>query len=146
MARMAARSAARFPCGRRVSASARQLCTRERAGSSVKLGPMISAISIPAVTAPRRRGIKVKWRWLLAALSAVLLDLPFPIAGPLPLWRSVFAWVALVPLIYAVLSGASWFGVASSVDQAKEKKAGTPSVARSFLLGYLCGVIWYVLN
>jgi apolipoprotein N-acyltransferase len=38
-----------------------------------------------------------------AALTAVLLDLPFPLAGPLPVWRTVFAWFALAPLIWGVL-------------------------------------------
>ena len=37
-------------------------------------------------------------------LSAGLLELPFPLAGPLPPWRSVFAWFGLVPLLWAILS------------------------------------------
>ena len=45
------------------------------------------------------------WRaWAAAGLSAGLLELPFPFAGPMPPWRSVFAWFALVPLLWAVLS------------------------------------------
>src|SRR6201999_1479298 len=41
----------------------------------------------------------------LGFLSAFLLNLPFPIAGPLPPWRASFGWIALVPLLYAILSG-----------------------------------------
>ncbi len=73
------------------------------------------------------------WRlWAAAVLSAALLELPFPLAGPLPAWRTVFAWFGLVPLLCAVLSAAV---------------AGRPhSLRRSFLLGYLCGFLWYMGN
>ena len=40
---------------------------------------------------------------MLALLSGFLLNLPFPIAGPLPPWRAAFAWIALVPLMYTLL-------------------------------------------
>lgn len=69
---------------------------------------------------------------LLALLSAFLLDLCFPVAGPLPPWRAVFAWFALVPLLYALLSP-------GNVNSRRP-------VWRGALLGYLCGVLWYVLN
>ena len=69
---------------------------------------------------------------LLALLSAVLLDLPFPIAGPLPPWRAIFAWIALVPLLWAVL--------------APEAVGSRRYIWRSALLAYVCGVAWYVLN
>jgi len=69
---------------------------------------------------------------LLGLLSAVLLDLPFPIAGPMPPWRAVFSWIALVPLLYGLLSESSF---------------NTPRyLRRSALAGYACGVLWYVLN
>ena len=42
--------------------------------------------------------------WGAAVLSAVLLELPLPIAGPMPPWRSIFAWFGLVPLLWALLS------------------------------------------
>jgi apolipoprotein N-acyltransferase len=73
------------------------------------------------------------WKlWAAAALSAGLLELPFPLAGPLPLWRTVFAWFGLAPLLVAVLSAASIKG---------------PRPLRSgFLLGYLCGFLWYLGN
>jgi apolipoprotein N-acyltransferase len=73
------------------------------------------------------------WKlWAAAALSAGLLELPFPLAGPLPVWRAVFAWFALVPLLRALLSPAC-------IDWPHPLRRG-------FLLGYFCGVLWYMGN
>ncbi|MGD0096488.1 MAG: apolipoprotein N-acyltransferase [Terracidiphilus sp.] len=73
------------------------------------------------------------WRlWAAAGLSAGLLELPFPIAGPMPPWRPVFAWFGLVPLLWALLSP-------ECVD-------GPRPLRRAFLLSYLCGVLWYMGN
>jgi apolipoprotein N-acyltransferase len=73
------------------------------------------------------------WKlWAAAVFAAGLLELPFPIAGPLPLWRTVFAWFGLAPLLYAVLS---------QMGTASEKK-----LRRAFLLGYLSGFLWYMGN
>jgi apolipoprotein N-acyltransferase len=73
------------------------------------------------------------WKWWAAAgLSAGLLELPFPFAGPLPPWRSVFAWFGLVPLLWAVLSS-------------QENEAPKP-LRRAFLISYICGVLWYAGN
>jgi apolipoprotein N-acyltransferase len=69
--------------------------------------------------------------WAAAGLSAGLLELPFPLAGPMPPWRSIFAWFSLVPLLWALLSGGS-----------DEKRAPR----RGFLLAYVCGVLWYCGN
>ena len=69
---------------------------------------------------------------VLGLFSAVLLDLPFPIAGPLPPWRAAFSWVALVPLLYALLADRS--------------VAAPRYLRRSAPIGYACGVLWYVLN
>ena len=67
-----------------------------------------------------------------AVLSAALLELPFPIAGPMPPWRSVFAWFGLVPLLWALLSPTT---------------VGHPRpFRRAFLLAYVCGVLWYIGN
>ncbi len=73
------------------------------------------------------------WKpWAAAVLSAGLLELPFPLAGPLPPWRSVFAWFGLVPLLAVILSPAS---------------AGKPHpLRRAFVTAYLCGVLWYMGN
>jgi apolipoprotein N-acyltransferase len=73
------------------------------------------------------------WKlWAAAVLSAGLLELPFPLAGPMPVWRNVFAWFALVPLLWAILSP----GCAD----------GPHPLRRGFLLAYLCGVLWYAGN
>ena len=74
----------------------------------------------------------VRSPWAMGPLSALLLDLPFPIAGPLPVWRSVVAWFALVPLLYAILN--------------EENAARRNYLRRSCLGAYLCGVLWYLLN
>jgi apolipoprotein N-acyltransferase len=73
------------------------------------------------------------WKlWAAAVLSAGLLELPFPLAGPMPVWRSVFAWFGLVPLLWALLSSCT-------VDAPRPLRRG-------FLIGYLCGVLWYMGN
>jgi apolipoprotein N-acyltransferase len=71
------------------------------------------------------------WKlWAAAAVSAALLELPFPLAGPMPAWRAGFAWIGLAPLLWAVLSGGE----------------GPRPLRRAFLLGYLSGVLWYMGN
>ena len=42
--------------------------------------------------------------WLLGIVSAALLLLPFSIIGPVPFWRTFFAWLAFVPLFCGLLS------------------------------------------
>lgn len=69
---------------------------------------------------------------VLALLTAVLLDLCFPLAGPMRAWRGAIAWIALVPLIFAVLR-----------PRAIEQKWYLRNIA---LTGYLSGIVWYVLN
>ena len=77
--------------------------------------------------------LRNSWKlWAASGLSAGLLELPFPLAGPLPPWRSIFAWFALVPLLWAILCCA---------------KSETAKPLRSaFLLAYVCGVLWYAGN
>ncbi len=70
--------------------------------------------------------------WLLVVVSALLQFAIFPIAGPVPGWRAALAWVALVPLLLAVL-GKGWRG-------------GPLRVMQAALLGFLCGVLWYAGN
>jgi apolipoprotein N-acyltransferase len=73
------------------------------------------------------------WKlWAAAALSAALLVLPFPIAGPMPVSRSVFAWFGLAPLLWAILDP----------DSLKKPRP----LRRAFLLAYFCGVLWYSGN
>jgi apolipoprotein N-acyltransferase len=70
--------------------------------------------------------------WAAAGLSAGLLELPFPLAGPMPPWRSVFAWFGLVPLLWALLSN----------PYADERHP----LRRGFGIAYLCGFLWYMGN
>src|ERR1017187_2840763 len=73
------------------------------------------------------------WKlWAAAGLSAGLLELPFPLAGPLPAGRSVFAWFGVVPLLWAVLP--------------PQTAASPRPVRRAFWLAYLCGFLWYMGN
>jgi apolipoprotein N-acyltransferase len=70
--------------------------------------------------------------WALAALSGLLQILPFPIAGPIPLWRTTFAWVAILPLLFALLGD--------------DRRGERFSPWQGALIGYLSGVIWYAGN
>jgi apolipoprotein N-acyltransferase len=72
------------------------------------------------------------WKpWAAAVLSAVLLELPFPLAGPMPPWRSVFAWFGLVPLFWAILTIPGF---------------SRRHPLRAFFIAYLCGFLWYMGN
>ncbi|HEY3988634.1 MAG TPA: apolipoprotein N-acyltransferase [Acidobacteriaceae bacterium] len=66
----------------------------------------------------------------LAALSAVLLNLCFPLAGPLPVWRTIFAWFGAVPLLVALLAS----------------EEGPRPLWRGFFTGWVFGVLWYAIN
>ena len=68
--------------------------------------------------------------WGLAVLSGVLQVLPFPIAGPVPLWRTHLSWVALVPLLWALL----WTRADGGPVRRLEGAA----------LGYASGFFWYM--
>jgi apolipoprotein N-acyltransferase len=73
--------------------------------------------------------------WVRCALSvvcAVLLDLAFPLAGPLPPWRAVVSMVALLPLLIAVLAP-------SALRRRRYLR-------ESALVGYVAGVLWFALN
>ena len=68
----------------------------------------------------------------MAVLSGILQVLPFPIAGPTPLWRTAICWIALLPLLWALLDN---------------NKTGSPlNLRQGALLGYLCGFVWYLGN
>ena len=79
----------------------------------------------------------IPWRLLGAgALTALLLDLPFPLAGPLPMWRTVFAWFALVPL----LAGLSRV----PLDFAERRRRW--QLGWSLGAGWLTGAFWFGAN
>src|ERR1700730_17094016 len=70
--------------------------------------------------------------WAMAVLSGILQILPFPIAGPTPLWRTAFCWIALLPLLWALLG---------------DDTAGKPlRLHQGAALGYVCGFVWYLGN
>jgi len=73
------------------------------------------------------------WKpWTAAVLSAGLLELPFPLAGPLPAWRTIFAWFGLVPLLWTLLS--------------VPRSSPPHPLRRAFFIAYLCGFLWYMGN
>ena len=70
--------------------------------------------------------------WLLVVVSSGLQIMMFPTGGPMPIWRSAIAWIALVPFLLALsLPG---------------KDGRVLSVRNSVTLGYLCGALWYFGN
>jgi apolipoprotein N-acyltransferase len=70
--------------------------------------------------------------WAMAVLSGILQILPFPIAGPTPLWRTAFCWIALLPLFWALLGNT---------------RSNNPlTLPQGAALGYICGFIWYLGN
>ena len=70
--------------------------------------------------------------WALVMLSAVLQLLPFPLAGPVPLWRREVCWFCLVPVLLALL------------DERKQETTLKPLAG--FLLGYVFGFFWFLGN
>jgi apolipoprotein N-acyltransferase len=70
--------------------------------------------------------------WVLAIFSGVLQVLPFPIAGPVPVWRTALCWVALTPLLVA-LTG-------------KNANGEPLRVIEGTALGYCSGFVWYFGN
>jgi len=70
--------------------------------------------------------------WLLVLLSALLQILIFPTGGEVSQLRCAMGWFALVPFFAALLL---------------PDKTGNPlRIAQSALLGYACGVLWYLGN
>src|SRR5437899_1417384 len=70
--------------------------------------------------------------WALALLSGLLQVLPFPIAGPVPLWRTAFCWVAVLPLLTALMG--------------KNRQGNLLTFLQGSVLGYSCGFLWYLGN
>jgi len=70
--------------------------------------------------------------WAMAILSGVLQVLPFPVAGPVPVWRTVLCWIVLAPLLKALTS--------NDAD-------GQPlRILQGAALGYSSGFVWYLGN
>src|SRR5215468_5315851 len=72
--------------------------------------------------------------WLLAIISAVLQALIFPLAN-----LYMAGWVAIAPLLIAILRARN-----PETLQLKGMEKFVPAnVKQGFLLGYLCGILWY---
>jgi apolipoprotein N-acyltransferase len=70
--------------------------------------------------------------WLLGIFSAALLLLPFSIMGPVPFWRTFFAWLAFVPLFCGLLS--------------RRNLVHPKALLRGTLAAYLMGFLWFSGN
>lgn len=70
--------------------------------------------------------------WALAVLSGVLQVLPFPLAGPVPAWRAALCWIALTPLLWALVC--------------HDRRGNPLGVRQSVALAYLSGFVWYLGN
>jgi apolipoprotein N-acyltransferase len=70
--------------------------------------------------------------WLLGIVSAALLLLPFSIVGPVPFWRTFFAWIAFVPLLYGLLS--------------RQNLGRSRAMLRGPFAAYLMGLLWFTGN
>ena len=70
--------------------------------------------------------------WALVFSSALLQIASFPVAGPLPYWRSALAWIAVAPLLAAIFL--------------PDKHGKHSGLRASFVLGYFCGIVWYAGN
>jgi len=76
--------------------------------------------------------LNIARKWALILLSAVLQIAIFPVAGPLPAWRAALCWIALLPMLVALL------------HDAPDRPPLT--VRHAALLGYACGILWYMGN
>ncbi len=93
---------------------------------------MASTVKTPVTNLSQSERFALTRSLLLAIATAVLLDFCFPVAGPMPHWRALIAWVALIPLLWALL---------------RERAVQHPHyLRRAALTGYVCGVVWYILN
>jgi len=72
--------------------------------------------------------------WLLIVVSAILQVVIFPLPG-----LYVFSWLALAPLIVALLRTRA----AGELEVAGLIRLRPASPAQGFLLGYVCGILWF---
>jgi apolipoprotein N-acyltransferase len=72
--------------------------------------------------------------WLMVVLSAVLQVLIFPLPG-----AYVLSWLALAPLIVALLRARP----EGELEIAGSPRLRPASPGQGFLLGYVCGILWY---
>lgn len=70
--------------------------------------------------------------WLVGTACAGLLMLPYSIVGPTPYWRTFFAWISFVPLLWVLL-----------VPENLQRRS---ALLRGALGAYVMGVLWYAGN
>jgi apolipoprotein N-acyltransferase len=73
--------------------------------------------------------------WLLVLLSAALQVLSFPLPG-----LYILSWIALAPLLVAILHAR--YPDTIQLDESQKLVPAGPG--QGFLLGYACGVLWYL--
>jgi apolipoprotein N-acyltransferase len=73
--------------------------------------------------------------WLLALLSAALQILSFPLPG-----LYVLSWLALAPLVVSILRART----PETIQLDESQKLMPASPWQGFLLGYACGIVWYI--
>lgn len=73
--------------------------------------------------------------WRLVLLSAVLQILIFPLPR-----LDFLCWIALAPLLVALLRTSSPLSIQLNASQ----KLNPATPAQGFLLGYVCGILWYL--
>jgi apolipoprotein N-acyltransferase len=76
-----------------------------------------------------------KQAWILVLLSAVLQILSFPLPG----WY-VLSWVSIAPLLVAIFHA----NTPETLQLDESQKLLPASPWQGFLLGYACGVLWYL--
>ena len=72
--------------------------------------------------------------WLLAAVSAILQVVIFPLPGVY-----VLSWFAIAPLLIALLGARR----AGELEFAGSVRLHPATPWQGFLLGYICGIVWY---
>jgi apolipoprotein N-acyltransferase len=72
--------------------------------------------------------------WLLAIAAAVLQILIFPLPN-----LYVLSWIAVAPLLVAILRSRR----PETLQLRGEEKLLPASLGQGFLLGYICGILWY---
>ena len=73
--------------------------------------------------------------WLLVLVSAALQVLSFPLPG-----LYFLSWIAFAPLLVAIVHGR--YPDTLQLDESQKLLPAGP--AQGFLLGYFCGVLWYL--
>jgi apolipoprotein N-acyltransferase len=73
--------------------------------------------------------------WLLVLLSAALQVLSFPLPG-----LYILSWISVAPLLIAILHARN--PETLQLDESRKLLPARPG--QGFLLGYVCGVLWYL--